>query len=209
MRAGLLALLVATALLAGCVGSDDGADGSVEPTADDTDTGGDGDRDRDGAGAAGPGESARAAGSSGPNVTRHRWNLTVQSVGANGLVYACVPDACSNLRDFTLASNASALVFEAAWTASTPAYLDPMAPEDDEICEPPTPAGVLERCEDPDGVHGSSPLSTTLSGDPWISLTGDWSVVAFADRAPQPTEVTVAVTVVHDDTAPEDAMVLQ
>jgi hypothetical protein len=167
---------------AGCIGGDGGS-GDVEPASD------------------AENETTKPSNETGANVSTTWFNGSVNGVGNEAAEYVCL-DVCDNTFEFELTANASAIVVEAAWNASTDMRLSPYAPDNDQTCEDVDPEGVLRVCRHPEPVNGASPLRVEITDEQWTSVDDTWTSRLWPAQATDPVEITLVATVVYDDTAP-------
>jgi hypothetical protein len=181
-----IALTLATAGLAGCIGGDDGdtSPGLDPAEGNDTDTD--------------PSEDNRTQAAEpdpGPNVTVSWYNGTAQGQAIPGAGPTCFAPACDNVFDLSVPNGTTGLVAEMAWDRSTSLSLD--------LDVPPEECESTGDCP-PESVSGESPLELRLI-DPIEIPPGDWSIGVYAEDSPvEATEFTIAVSLFEDGSVPGD-----
>lgn len=185
----IVAVLLATAALAGCVGGD-GGDGSQAESASNGDEAG-----NETANATGEEPSAQTE-PTGPNVAVDWFNGSAQGQAIPGLGASCLqPQACENVFSFEVPNGTTALVAEMAWNRSTSLSLDLDVPSEE--CD----VSFGQDCP-PESESGQSPVVIQLT-NPADIPAGEWSIGVYAEDSPiEPTEFTIAVSVFEDDEVP-------
>lgn len=178
-KALVLGLVLVTAGLAGCVGSEDGSGGEAAGPASTNTTQ--------------PAPQASAndtpTPSSGPGIDTTWKNMSINGGSVPQAAYYCHPAGpCENSYTFTSPANASAVVVELAWNASSEAHLRLQGDQ----CEPVVP-GVVQSCGPFETTSGASPLKIALEGDRLPSNETGWTVTAYVDSTTPTTVEPVSV----------------
>jgi hypothetical protein len=183
-RTLIVAILLVTAGMAGCIG--DGDDGATDPQGLDED----------------PNETEPNA-TDEPDepmqeLTRTWFNGSIEggSIPSDGY-YCTQTSACENTMEFEVAGGAQAIVVEAAWEADANAWFNVSGPN----CESFPLFG--EICTPSDNIDGASPLALTFEGER-TNHTGTWSAEIWVDETTTAQiEPTIVATVVEEGQLPQ------
>lgn len=188
----VLAVLVATAMLAGCLGGEeDDAVGSqssqelAETATNET------------------ANETTELEDEGPVIQRAWHNGSLEG-GATALGWYCTPTSeCDNDLSFEVPNGTQAILVEAAWEAEADAYLSVGGPE----CEP--FLVVFQSCSPSDNAQGSSPLEVRF-GEEDAGAAGTWQATIWVDETtPTQIEPTIVASVVEDGQLPDGYSALE
>lgn len=190
-----VAILTASAALAGCTGGDSsGTDAGPAPD--------NGTSEAPDGGNPSPSENEDESretepADAGPNVTVEWYNGSAQGQNVPTLGPTCFAPLCDNVFALQVPNGTVGLVAEMAWDRSTSLSLDLDVPDD--VCE----TGDDNDCQ-PDAVTGQSPVVIRLE-DAEAVPPGDWEVEIYAEDSPlEPTEFTIAVGLFEGGPPPAD-----
>lgn len=188
-KAILVALFLATAGLAGCVGGED--TGQEAGPASESDPQDDPDQELEE-------NTTDQEQVDRLNVTVEWFNGTAQGQAIPGLGPTCFSgQVCDNTFSFNAPNGTTALMAEMAWNRSTSLSLDLDVPSD--ACE----ASFGEDCR-PEAQSGQSPVVVELTDASNIP-PGEWGIGVYAEDSPaEPTEFTIAVSIFEDGEPPRD-----
>lgn len=182
----IVALLLATAALAGCVGGDDGGtdtqtDGLEEASTNDTETN--------------TSEEAEEP----PFVATTSWhNGTMEGASIpNGGWYCTPTSACENTLTFDVPQGTQAILVEAAWEGDANTWFNVSGPN----CE--SAYVLFESCSPATDTSGGSPLAILIE-DGRTNATGEWTADVWVDdTTPTQIELTIVATVVEQGSLPQ------
>lgn len=182
----IVALLLATAALAGCVGGDD--DGTEAQTEDldeaavnDSDTNASEDVDEP------------------LFVATTSWhNGTMEGGSVPNAGWYCTPtSACENTLTFQVAEGTQAILVEAAWDGDANTWFNVSGPN----CE--SALVVFQSCSPATDESGASPLSILIE-DQRANASGEWAADVWVDEStPSQIELTIVATVVEEGSLPQ------
>lgn len=185
----VMGLLLVTVGLAGCIGSDGADDPGIDPAACD------GCEDDELNTTADPGQDPAVL------LVTGSTNASITGAGSGtGMTYVCSPQDCENTHTVDLSPNATGLVIEAAWEASTSMYLAIEVPR--EHCTQDA-SGLFLECPDPEPVNGQSPLRLEITDPETLGYTGGWTVRIWVDSpTPQSVQPTLWSTAAYGGPLP-------
>lgn len=181
-----VALLLATATLAGCVGGDDEgteeqSEDLEEAAANDTDT------------------NASTDAEEPPFVATASWhNGTMEGGAIPGGGWYCTPtSACENTLTFQVPQGTQAILVEAAWDGDANTWFNVSGPNCGSVLV------VFESCSPATDTSGGSPLSILIE-DERANATGEWAADVWVDETtPTQIELTIVATVVEQGSLPQ------
>lgn len=109
----------------------------------------------------------------------------------------------TNLFDFEVHDNTTALIVEVAWDATD--KLDVQVDVPIEYCTAPDPVGLLLACDAPDpDDDGDSPARIVVTDAEMLQQVGEWTVGVWARQSPSEVPFAVYVTQFHETAPTED-----
>lgn len=185
-----LAVLLATAMLAGCLAGEDDGDAQPDRELEETATNG----------------TANETGEPEDEdpVIQRAWHNGSLEGGWAAVGWYCTPTSeCDNDLAFEVPNGTQTILVETAWEAEAEAYLSVGGPE----CE--AFLLVFESCSPSDNAQGASPLEIRFDGED-ADTAGTWQATIWVDEStPTQIEPTLVASVVEEGGLPDGSTAIE